>query len=337
MPLQQDEQFMARCLVLAQRGERSVMPNPMVGAVLVHEDRILAEGYHHYFGGPHAEVDCLNNVSPLDLSLVPESTLYVSLEPCSHFGKTPPCANLILEKKIKRVVVACLDANPLVAGKGLALLQNSGVEVQFGVLEKEARALNKRFFTNHEKQRPYIILKWAQSADGFIATDSQAPIAISNKPTQLLNHLWRSQEAAIAVGVNTVHKDNPSLTTRLVEGTNPARVIYDPKGALDKNTYNIFNEEAVTLHLGKTESLPNWSEVMNYLWQKKKISSVIIEGGSKTLQYFIDNKLWEEVRMITNQKLFLNKGYAAPKFQIPTESRIEHLEACTIRYVERFH
>ena len=337
MPLQQDEQFMARCLVLAQRGERAVMPNPMVGAVLVHEGRILAEGYHHYFGGPHAEVDCLNNVSPSDQSLLPESTLYVSLEPCSHFGKTPPCANLILEKKIKRVVVACLDANPLVAGKGLALLQNSGVEVQFGVLEKEARALNKRFFTNQEKQRPYIILKWAQSADGFIASESQAPIAISNKPTQLLNHLWRSQEAAIAVGVNTVLKDNPSLTTRLVEGTNPTRVIYDPNGSLAKDTYSIFNTEAVTLQVGKAENLPNWSEVMNYLWKEKQISSVIIEGGSKTLQYFIANELWEEVRMITNEKLFLNKGYAAPKFQFPTESRIEHLEECTIRYVERFH
>lgn len=328
---------MARCLVLAQRGERAVMPNPMVGAVLVHEGRILAEGYHHYFGGPHAEVDCLNNVSPSDLSLLPESTLYVSLEPCSHFGKTPPCANLILEKKIKRIVVACLDANPLVAGKGLALLENSGVEVQFGVLEKEARALNKRFFTNQEKQRPYIILKWAQSADGFIATESKAPVAISNKPTQLLNHLWRSQEAAIAVGVNTVLHDNPSLTTRLVEGPNPARVIYDPNGSLDKDAYTIFNEEAVTLHVDKSENLSNWSEIMNYLWQEKQLSSVIIEGGSKTLQYFIDNELWEEVRIITNEKLFLKKGYAAPKFQIPSDSRIEHLEECTIRYVERFH
>ena len=336
MPLQQDEQFMARCLVLAQRGERAVMPNPMVGAVLVHEGRILAEGYHHYFGGPHAEVDCLNNVSPSDQSLLPESTLYVSLEPCSHFGKTPPCANLILEKKIKRVVVACLDANPLVAGKGLSLLKNSGVEVHFGVLEKEARALNKRFFTNQEKQRPYIILKWAQSADGFIASESQTPIAISNKPTQLLNHLWRSQESAIAVGVNTVLRDNPSLTTRLVEGPNPARVIYDPTGSLDKGAYTIFNNEAVTLHLGKTENLPNWSEVMNYLWQEKQICSVIIEGGSKTLQYLLENELWDEVRMITNENLFLSKGYAAPKFQFSTDSRSEHLEECTIRYVERF-
>ncbi len=328
---------MARCLVLAQRGARNVMPNPLVGAVLVHQDQILAEGYHHYFGGPHAEVDCLNKVKKEDTALISESTLYVSLEPCSHFGKTPPCANLIIEKKVKRVVIACLDANPQVAGNGLALLKNNGIEVLFGVLEKEARAINKRFFTNQEKQRPYIILKWAQSADGFIANADQEPVQISNPPTQILNHYWRSQEAAIAVGVNTVLKDNPSLTTRFVKGTNPLRVVFDRKNDLKENQFQVFNEDAPFLHLSENGGIHNWQEVIHFLWKEQQVSSVIIEGGSKTLHYFLAHDLWDETRIITNEELKTGNGYAAPIFENQTCSYEERFDACTVRYYERFN
>lgn len=328
---------MARCLHLAQRGERKVMPNPLVGAVLVYQGRIIAEGYHHYFGGPHAEVDCFNNVQEADMPLVVGSTLYVSLEPCCHFGKTPPCAHLIIEKKVKRVVVACLDANPQVAGKGLALLKEQGIEVQFGVLEKDARTINKRFLTNQEKHRPYIILKWAQSADGFIANKAQEPLQISNSATQLLNHYWRSQEAAIAVGVNTVLKDNPSLTTRLVKGTNPLRVVFDPKNDLTKNKFQVFNEDAPFLHLSENEGIHNWQEVIRYLWKEQQVSSVIIEGGSKTLQYFLTHDLWDEVRVITNNELTIGDGYAAPFFDNVICSHEQKMDDCTIRYYERFH
>jgi diaminohydroxyphosphoribosylaminopyrimidine deaminase/5-amino-6-(5-phosphoribosylamino)uracil reductase len=328
---------MARCLVLAQRGEKAVMPNPLVGAVLVYQGRILAEGYHHYFGGPHAEVDCLGKVKQADESLISDSTLYVSLEPCSHFGKTPPCANLIVEKKIKSVVVGCLDPNPLVAGKGIALLESNGIEVRFGVLESEARQLNKRFFTNQEKRRPFIILKWAQSADGFIAAADQKPLSISNAPTQLLNHVWRSQETAIAIGVNTVIKDNPSLTTRLVKGENPIRILFDPALNLQEPHYTIFNTEAKTLHLSKKDLLNNWSEVVDYLWNKEQISSIIVEGGRKTLQYFIDANLWDEVRIITNESLVLENGYKGPHFASTLPFRLEKIEDCSIRYYERFN
>lgn len=333
-----DEQFMARCLELAKRGAKAVMPNPMVGAVLVYQNRVLAEGYHHFFGGPHAEVDCLGNISNEDEHLIAGSTLYVSLEPCCHFGKTPPCTHLILEKKIKKVVVACLDPNPMVAGKGVELLRSKGVEVITGILEKEAQYLNRRFITNQTKKRPFIILKWAETADSFIADKSQKPLTISNAACQLVNHFWRSRESAIAVGVNTVLKDNPSLTTRLVKGEHPIRVVFDPSACLKDSNFSIFDSSAQTIYLEKTDGINNWKEAMNYLWQNKQISSVIVEGGAKTLNYFIQENLWDEIRVIRNNQLNLGEGYAAP--MLPKELRpkdIAHYTECDIFYYERFH
>lgn len=319
-----DEKYMSRCIQLAKLGAGYVAPNPMVGAVLVYENKIIGEGYHQKFGEAHAEVNCINNVDEKNKSLIEKSTMYVSLEPCAHHGKTPPCSDLIIQKKIKKVIIGCQDIYKEVAGKGIEKLRNAGTEVITGVLENECKELNKRFFTFHKNKRPYIILKWAQSANGKIGSDNDERILISNDYTNRLVHKWRSEEAAILVGTNTVLKDNPSLTTRLWRGNNPVRIVIDKELKI-ASSFKIFNEEAKTIvyNLSKDATKKNIQFVklsrQNFLKEmlhsiyENDIQSVLVEGGTKTLQSFIDAGLWDEARMITNQEMIIENGMAAPE------------------------
>ncbi|MCA0398020.1 MAG: bifunctional diaminohydroxyphosphoribosylaminopyrimidine deaminase/5-amino-6-(5-phosphoribosylamino)uracil reductase RibD [Bacteroidetes bacterium] len=303
-----DELYMQRCLQLALQGAGSVAPNPMVGAVLVHQGRIIGEGFHQQYGQVHAEVNCLLSVSEADRRLITESTLYVSLEPCAHVGKTPPCADRIIAEKISRVVVGCRDPFPAVDGKGIEKLVKAGIPCTVGVLEKECLALNARFICYHQKKRPYVILKWAESGDRKIAGAAKKRTAISHPLTNRLVHRWRSEEAAIAVGSGTALSDNPSLTTRLWPGRNPVRVLFDRMERVPANA-TIFDGEAETIHLtGQLASLP---QALSFL-HEKGINSLLVEGGTILLQAFIDNGLWDEMRIIRNEQLLLPGGYDAP-------------------------
>ena len=285
------ESIMSRCISLARLGAGNVSTNPMVGAVVVHNGKIIGEGYHRKCGGPHAEVNAINSVK--DPALLPESEIYVSLEPCAHFGKTPPCADLIIEKKIKKVYVGCLDPFSKVDGKGIQKLRAAGVEVVVGVLEKECQDLNRRFFTSVNLKRPYVILKWAQSIDGYIDKDCK-PVRISNHQTEILNHKWRSEEDAILVGYNTALRDNPSLTNRLWAGKNPLRVVLDRDGLLPKNL-KIFDDSARTVVLDfHGDDMPH--NVLTAL-NDMKVQSLIIEGGASTHRRFIKAGLWDEARI----------------------------------------
>jgi diaminohydroxyphosphoribosylaminopyrimidine deaminase/5-amino-6-(5-phosphoribosylamino)uracil reductase len=280
----------------------------MVGAVIVHNNRIISEGYTSAYGGNHAEVNAINAVT--DKSLLQEATLYVTLEPCSHFGKTPPCSDLIITHKIPNVVIGCVDDNPEVAGKGIKKLRDSGCHVIVGVLEEACKAHHKRFFTFHNKKRPYIILKWAETTDGFIAPkhkDENKPVWITNTISRQLVHKWRAEEQAILVGTSTVIADNPSLTVRDYTGNNPIRVVLDRNNVLSK-AYTVFNNEAKTITLKENTA----KAICNHLY-KENINSIIIEGGSKTLQMFIDENLWDEARVFTGNVLFKD-GVKAPKF-----------------------
>lgn len=321
-----EEQYMSRCIQLAKLGAGNVAPNPMVGAVLVYEDKIIGEGYHQKFGEAHAEVNCINRVTHQDKNLIEKSTMYVSLEPCAHHGKTPPCSDLIIQKKIRKVVVGCQDIYKEVAGKGIEKLRNAGVEVISGILENECKELNKRFFTFHQKQRPYIILKWAQSANGKIGLENNERILISNDYSNRLVHKWRSEEAAILVGVNTVLKDDPSLTTRLWKGNNPVRIIVDPQFRVS-NSSKLFNAESKTIvynllrnslkenieYIQLTQE--NFLEKMLTSLFQNNIQSVLVEGGAKTLQSFIDSSLWDEARIITNENLIIENGINEPQMK----------------------
>ena len=310
-----DETYMQRCLQIAKNGSSSAKPNPAVGAVIVHENKIIAEGYTSAFGGNHAEVNAINSVT--DKNLLSKSTLYVSLEPCSHFGKTPPCCDLIILHNIPRVIVGALDPNPKVAGTGIARIRKSGAEVSVGILEKDCMESNKHFFTFHVKKRPYAILKWAQSADGFIAPiskDSQNPVWISNEISQQISHKLRSETAAILVGRKTVLDDNPALTVRNWTGNNPIRVVLDKTYKLS-NSLKIFNNQSLTISLGENEIDFNANvalQIVNFLYQKN-IQSVIIEGGRQTLQTFIDANIWDEVYVFQSQ-MTLGNGTKAPNF-----------------------
>lgn len=319
--------FMKRCLQIAALGLGNTAPNPMVGAVLVFNNQIIGEGYHEQYGHPHAEVNCLNSVKPADRDLITKSTMYVSLEPCSHHGKTPPCADLLIKSGVKKVVVGCVDVNEEVAGKGIKRMQNAGIEVEVlsGEQEIKCRELNKRFFTFHEKKRPYIILKWAQSMDGFIGSGTDERIFLSNQYTNRLVHKWRSEEAAILVGTNTALKDDPVLTTRLWLGNNPKRILLDRKLTVP-DTHRIFSDEAYTIifndqkneernnliyiKIGEPDSL---EFILLSLW-KMNIQSVLVEGGAKTLHSFIDKVFWDEARVITNTELQIGKGIISPLF-----------------------
>jgi diaminohydroxyphosphoribosylaminopyrimidine deaminase/5-amino-6-(5-phosphoribosylamino)uracil reductase len=318
---------MQRCLELAKLGAGHVAPNPMVGALLVYKDRIIGEGYHQQYGQAHAEVNCINSVKDEDRTLIAKSILYVSLEPCAHHGKTPPCADLIIANKIPDVIVACRDAYVEVDGKGIEKLRAASVNVIVGVLEKEALELNKRFFTFHEKCRPYIILKWAQSKDGNIANADRSRVAISNEQTNMLVHKWRSEEASILVGTNTALYDDPSLTTRLWTGNNPVRMVIDSELKLPASLH-LFDNTVPTIvfnkHKNEVDGLITYYklrtdkninlQILNALYELK-LQSVIVEGGTRLLQSFIDNDYWDEVRIITNTSLSIADGLSAPLFE----------------------
>ena len=321
------ETYMNRCLQLAQLGAGNVTPNPMVGAILVCHGRIIGESYHQQYGGPHAEVNCINSVAESDRNLIGESTIYVSLEPCAHFGKTPPCADLIITHKIPKAVIGCRDPFAAVNGKGIEKLQQAGVEVLTGILENECREINKRFFTFHTKQRPFIILKWAQSSDGKLTADNNKRTFISNDYSNRLVHKWRAEEAAIMVGTNTALKDNPSLTTRLWKGNNPVRVLLDMylrlpaslqllDGTVKTIVFNGIKQEEQQpnlLYVKLEKDVSILEQVCKVLYQMN-IQSVLVEGGLRLLQSFIDQNLFEEIRVIKNTTLQIGEGLAAPQF-----------------------
>ncbi|MFC5191515.1 bifunctional diaminohydroxyphosphoribosylaminopyrimidine deaminase/5-amino-6-(5-phosphoribosylamino)uracil reductase RibD [Algoriphagus aquatilis] len=320
--------YMRRALELAEWGRGYVSPNPMVGCVIVHQDRIIGEGWHRAYGGPHAEVHAINSVE--NQSLLPESTVYVTLEPCAHWGKTPPCANLLVEKKVKKVIIAAVDSNTLVGGKGIEILKNAGIAVETGVLEEKARWQNRRFFTQIEKQRPYVILKWAQTEDGLVARENFDSKWISNAQSRQLVHKWRAEEDAILVGKNTAAYDNPRLDVRDWVGKNPIRVVLDSHLGLPKNL-NLFDQSIPTLIFNtvKSETIENleWirlSEINPKVILKelhsRKIQSLIVEGGSQVLSQFIESGLWDEARVFTAPTRF-DRGISAPILnQNPSET-----------------
>ena len=311
--MQIHEFYIKRCLQIAKNGLGTTRPNPMVGAVIVYNDRIIGEGYTSPYGSNHAEVNAINSVT--NKSLLTKSRLYVTLEPCSHFGKTPPCSDLIVQHKIPEVVIGCIDENPDVAGKGIAKLEASGCKITVGVLEDLCKMHHRRFFTFHNKKRPYIILKWAETKDGFIAPnskDEQKPVWITNAYARQLVHKWRSEEQAILVGTKTVLEDNPSLTVRDWTGHNPIRIVLDRTSKLNSN-YNVFNNEAETIEI-TNEQIDFKNPIANqiaHIVYKRNINSLIIEGGSQTLQTFIDEKLWDEARVFVGSTKFSN-GTKAP-------------------------
>lgn len=301
------EKYISRCIDIAKNGLGATAPNPMVGCVIVHDSNIIGEGYTSPYGEAHAEVNAINSVK--DKSLLKEATLYVTLEPCSHFGKTPPCSNLIIDHGIKNVVIGCVDDNKKVSGQGIAKLKEAGCNVTVGVLENDCKEHHKRFFTFHNKKRPYIILKWAETADGFIAPlhkKVKQPVWITNQYSRQLVHKWRAEEQAILIGTNTVLEDNPSLTTRDWKGKHPIRIVLDKNKTLSKD-FKVFDDNAKTI-LIKESSADN---ICNLLY-KANINSVIVEGGAKTLQLFMNSGLWDEARVFIGQSDF-REGIKAPK------------------------
>jgi len=318
------ETYMRRCIQLAMLGEGYVAPNPMVGAVLVHNNRIIGEGYHRVFGQAHAEVNCIESVSTEDRPLIEHSTMYVSLEPCSHFGKTPPCADLIIRNRIPRVVVGCIDPFPEVKGKGIGMLQAQGIEVISGILQDECVALNRRFFTFQLQHRPYIVLKWAQSSNGNMARADRARFAISNEYSRRLVHQWRSQEASILVGTNTAFFDDPELTNRFWHGPQPVRLVVDMELRLP-SSLKLFNNEVRTIVFNRrqhsdgegvsyyqvTTDVSLVHQVAHALYHLK-IQSVLVEGGPRLLQSFLDEGMWDEIRVLTNEQLAMTEGIPAP-------------------------
>ena len=310
------QKYIERCIELAKNGLVKAMPNPSVGAVIVYENQIIGEGFTSAYGGAHAEVNAIRSVK--DKSLLEKSTLYVSLEPCSHHGKTPPCCDLILDYKIPNVIIGTVDSNEKVAGNGIKKLIEASVNVTVGILEKECRASNIRFFTFHEKKRPFIILKWAESQDGFIAPKTkkeQKPVWITNEFSRQLVHKWRSEEQAILVGTQTVIDDNPKLNVRDWTGKNPTRIVLDQNNRIPKESH-IFDNQAKTIVLSSSEidfSKNIAIQIANILFQNQ-IQSVIIEGGRQTMQTFIDENLWDEARVFRGE-LFLEKGIKAPVLQ----------------------
>jgi diaminohydroxyphosphoribosylaminopyrimidine deaminase/5-amino-6-(5-phosphoribosylamino)uracil reductase len=329
------EKYMRRCLELAQKGEGNVAPNPMVGCVIVLDNEIIGEGYHEQYGKAHAEVNAINSVN--DKSLLKKATLYVNLEPCSHFGKTPPCADLIVEHNIPYVVIGTIDTFAQVSGRGIEKLAKAGIDVRTGVLEDECKELNKRFFTFQEKQRPYIILKWAQTSDGFIDVirsedGTDKPLRISNDASQKLSHTWRSLEQAIIVGKRTAMADNPQLTVREIPGKNPLRIALDRNLTIPKN-YFLLDKSTPTLIFtsADTASEPNLEykrlnfddellpQILETLYEKN-IQSLIVEGGTKLINSFVHNGLWDEARVFISQQT-IEDGVNAPELNLRPASK----------------
>lgn len=329
--MDEHEFYMHRCLELAKNGLGNVAPNPMVGSVIVNNGRIIGEGYHQKYGQPHAEVNAINSVK--DKSLLPYSTLYVNLEPCCHYGKTPPCTDLIIQEKIPEVIIGSVDPYDVVAGKGIARLRNHGVKVKVGVLKGEAMKLNKRFFTFHQKGRPYIILKWAQTADAFIDIERlpgtpARPTWITSEKLRLLVHKWRTEEQGIMVGTITALKDNPRLNVRDWTGKQPTRIVLDENLTLSEKL-NIFDNTQQTLVFNqkteKNQELTQWiqtdfsspnflAEILRIL-KELQIQSIIIEGGQKLLKTFITQNMWDEARIFQGSKFFVN-GLKAPTLPV---------------------
>lgn len=325
-PFKIDQKFMARALELAQLGMGNVAPNPMVGCVIVHQDKIIGEGYHRKYGEAHAEVNAINSV--INRDLLPESTLYVTLEPCSHYGKTPPCADLIISERIQNIVIGTIDPFAGVAGRGVKKLQNAGCKVSVGILEEECKELNRRFFTFHQKKRPYIILKWAQTEDGFIDIDRSMeqygqPTWITNDLSRIAVHKMRSEESAILVGTNTAQKDNPSLTVRDWCGNHPLRLVIDRNLRLSPD-HELFNQKCQTLVFSSKHAVSqsnleyvqipfDGNEIKHILHElyQRNILSLIVEGGGALLQSFINKSLWDESHIFIGRRLF-QKGVAAP-------------------------
>jgi diaminohydroxyphosphoribosylaminopyrimidine deaminase / 5-amino-6-(5-phosphoribosylamino)uracil reductase len=338
---------MSRCIQLAKLGAGTVAPNPMVGAVLVHEDRVIGEGYHEKFGEAHAEPNCIASVKEIDQHLISSSTLYVSLEPCVHFGKTPPCTDLIIQKKIPRVVIGCRDPFPEVKGKGIEKLLNAGVEVAQNILEDECKELNKRFFIFHTEHRPYVILKWAQTADGKISSGGNERLMISNELSNRLAHKWRTEEQAILVGTNTAILDDPQLSARLWKGKNPIRLVVDMDISLphslklfDRTTPTIvFNSKKhekneMLSYYQVTEDVSLVPQICNALYQKQ-IQSLIVEGGAKLIQSFFDENIWDEARVITNGQLAIGKGLSAPQLNSYAKTDEQKIGPDTIEFFKK--
>ena len=313
-------QYMQRALDLAAQGLGRVSPNPLVGCVIVYQDRIVGEGWHQQYGGPHAEVHAIDSV--VDKELLPDCTLYVNLEPCSHHGKTPPCADLLIASGIKKVIIANQDPNPLVAGEGIVKMRKHGIEVSSGILEEAGHFLNRRFFTFHNQKRPYIILKWAQTADGYTARENFDSKWISNEYSRQLVHQYRASEDAIMVGRATAQHDNPALTTRQWQGKNPLRIVLDPELVLDKELklfdgsvktlcYNaIKNETGGQTELIQVSKINFLQNVLEDLYQRQ-VQSVLVEGGAKLLTSFLEQGIWDEARVFTAQVKF-GSGIKAP-------------------------
>ena len=318
-----DEMYMSRCIQIATNGLGTTYPNPFVASVIVHNNKIIGEGFTSEYGGPHAEVNAINSVK--NPELLKESTLYVTLEPCSHHGKTPPCADLIIKKEIPRVVIGTLDPFSKVNGQGYLRLLKNGVDVTLNILENECLELNKRFLTFHQKKRPYIILKWAQTEDGYMGRDDIQKW-ITNQYSKQLVHKWRTEEEAILVGKNTALIDNPQLNSRLWNGKNPLRIAIDKNLAIPRS-FHLFDQSQPTVIFNSLEDFEeenlilkkiDFSEkivpqVIDYLHQKN-IQSLIIEGGSDTIQYFIETNLWDEARILSSDTIW-NEGILAPRLK----------------------
>lgn len=341
----QDDIFIRRCFELALLGAGHVSPNPLVGAVLVHENRIIGEGWHQGWGKPHAEVNCLHQVAPANRRYIPFSTLYCNLEPCSHFGKTPPCADLILEHKIPRVVISNVDPNPLVAGRGIAKLRQAGVSVVHGILEEEGQWLNRMFFTWIRENRPYVVLKWAQSADGFLGRAGKRT-RISGSATQRLVHRWRSEIDAILVGTQTALTDNPRLDVRYYGPPPPLRIALDAKGDIPAN-YHLFDGSVETWIFGKER--PSLEGLVRFFPSPSPVppqsilsaikaanrGSLLVEGGARLLTHFLESGNWDEIRLIENFN-YLGSGIKAPSIPEQVQLRTQfHLEAERVRIFAR--
>ncbi len=360
--MSEDEELMRRAIDLAERGEGRVAPNPMVGCVITARGRIIGEGWHRLWGEPHAEVNAMRAVGPDDVSLLHEASVFVNLEPCAHYGKTPPCAEMLVRAGVRRVVIANRDPFPEVSGRGIRMLQEAGIEVQTGILETEGRFLNRRFFTLHTLHRPYVILKWAQSNDGFIARRSSTGgwqrTMISNASTRQLSHRLRASEMAILVGRGTVECDDPMLTVRDFHPQdeplygpphNPIRIILDREGTVDakKKVFHGSMEDSVLVFVHKSAKCTTFANASAFMsrteWipidfddnvplqvldelARRNISSLIVEGGRTTLQQFINAKLWDECRIETNPSLNIFDGLPAPtlpEVKFRTEQRLD--------------
>ena len=330
---------MQRCLQLASLGKGFVAPNPMVGAVIVHNDSIIGEGYHQQFGEAHAEVNAINSVQ--NQSLLIDATIYVSLEPCAHFGKTPPCVNLLVKMQFKRVVIGSMDPNPDVDGKGITLLKSVNIDVTVGVLENECKELNKHFFSSHKAKRPFVFLKWAQTSNKLI-NNAFKKSWISCPEMQTVVHSWRSEHQAILVGRKTIESDNPSLTVRRVKGKNPIRIVIDRNLTL-KEDFKIFNKDSKTIviNLLKNKTKGNLqfvqlekidaTSILDVLY-KLQIQSVLIEGGKETLQSFIDSHLWDEAKVITSPKSFVT-GTTSPEIKSGKSSTLSFFDDTITHYI----